>query len=113
MGYSRNEPAERAHLQPFPMKMLGSGVFITLILVSSLGWIVWLMYRDFSKIATDEMQLQRLTTTILHYDEVLTTSARMAAATNEPHWEKRYRIYETKLDSAIQRAIRLAHDAYS
>lgn len=38
---------------------------------------------------------------ILHLDEVLTMSARMAAATGDPAWEERYRRHEPDLDAAI------------
>lgn len=38
---------------------------------------------------------------ILHLDEVLTMSARMAAATGDPAWEARYRLHEPQLDGAI------------
>ena len=38
---------------------------------------------------------------VLHLDEVLTMSARMAAATGDPAWEARYRVHEPQLDGAI------------
>jgi PAS domain S-box-containing protein len=41
---------------------------------------------------------------ILRLDEVLTMSARMAAATGDPRWEQRYRRYDPQLDAAIAEA---------
>ncbi len=49
---------------------------------------------------------------IIHYDEVLTMSARMAAATGDSKWEQRYREYEPKLTKAIGQAIQLSPEIY-
>ena len=59
------------------------------------------------------MRTEKLRSTIIHLDEVLTMSARMAAATGNLQWEKRYHSFEPKLDAAIKEAIRLAPEAYS
>ena len=48
---------------------------------------------------------------IRFYDEVLTNSAMLSSATGDPQWEKRYRIYEAKLDSQIKDVIN--HDMLS
>lgn len=39
---------------------------------------------------------------IRFFDEALTNSALLAASTGDARWEKRYRDFEPKLDSAIQ-----------
>jgi len=44
---------------------------------------------------------------IVQLDEVLTMSACMAAATDDPKWEQRYRSFEPKLDAAIKEAMKL------
>ena len=59
-----------------------------------------------------ELRLQELIGTIAHFDEVLTMSARMAAATGDVQWEERYRDFEPKLDRAIKEAIQLVPEAY-
>ena len=41
------------------------------------------------------------------FDEVLTSSALLAASTGNAKWEKRYRIFEPKLDSAINKLLRM------
>ena len=48
---------------------------------------------------------------IVHLDEVLTMSARMAAASGNPDWETRYRRFEPQLDQFIKDALRLDPDA--
>ena len=50
---------------------------------------------------TQQLEVQELAGTIKHYDEVLTMSARMAAATGDLSWEERYHRYEPALDRAI------------
>ncbi len=57
------------------------------------------------------MRLQELRGTIVHLDELLTMSARMAATTGDPRWEHRYREYEEPLDKAIKEALKLAPDS--
>src|SRR5665647_601300 len=44
---------------------------------------------------------------IRRFDEVLTSSALLAASTGNAKWEKRYRIFEPKLDSAINKLLRM------
>lgn len=51
-------------------------------------------------------------TQILYQDEVLTMSARMAAATGDPQWIKRYHHYEPKLNNAINEVINRYPDAF-
>ncbi len=50
------------------------------------------------------LKVERLRGTILRLDEVLTMSARMAAASGDLKWEKRYRQFEPELDQAIKDA---------
>lgn len=49
----------------------------------------------------------RLQCIVTHYDEVLTMSARIAAATGNIKWEKRYRQFEPVLDQTIKKLISL------
>jgi PAS domain S-box-containing protein len=54
------------------------------------------------------LRLTALSGVIIHLDEVLTMSARMAATTGDSAWETRYHEYEPKLDDAIREARGLA-----
>lgn len=49
-------------------------------------------------------QAARLSGIIAHFDEILTMSAMMAAATGESKWEARYNYYETQLNTSISEA---------
>ena len=58
-------------------------------------------------------RMTELKGTIIHMDEVLTMSARMAAATGDLQWERRYRTFEPKLEAAIREAMALVPAADS
>ncbi len=93
--------------------LITAAVILSLMLVGCVGWNVWRMYSNFTKVVATEFQLQSLTGQIVHLDEVLTMSARMAAATGNLDWEKRYQKFEPKLDKAIKKAISLAPETYA
>jgi len=57
-------------------------------------------------------QIEHFKNDIIHFDEILTTAARMAAATGDMEWEKRFREYEPKLTAAIHQAIRVSPEIY-
>jgi serine phosphatase RsbU (regulator of sigma subunit) len=94
------------------MALVLGGVLVTLILFGLGGWSSWGLYQGFGKISSVEFRLKHLTGEIVHLDEVLTMSARMAANSGDPKWEDRYRTFETRLDAAIKETARLAPDAF-
>ena len=57
-------------------------------------------------------QIDHFRNDIIHFDEILTMSARMAAATGDIKWEKRYQEYEPKLTAAIHQAIIVSPEIY-
>ncbi len=78
-----------------------------------LGWHVYESYK-LAKVTVDrELRLKELRGSLLHLEEVLTMSARMAAVTGDLSWEKRYRHFEPILDAEIKETIRLAPGSYS
>ena len=87
-----------------------AAITLVLTLVSS-GWIVWnahASYRDADAHASRDLRVEELHGVILHLDEVLTMSVRMAAATGDMRWETRYRRFEPLLDAAIRETKALA-----
>lgn len=89
---------------------------LVLILLStiavSLGGSLYVVY-VFRVVAACDQKEHRaieLNGIIVHLDEVLTMSARMAAATSDLKWEQCYRNYESQLDAAIEEAIGLVED---
>ena len=79
---------------------------VTLALtLTTFGWVVWNAYasdRDTAAYRSRDLRVEELRGVILHLDEVLTMSARMAAATGDLRWEARYRQFEPELDAAIK-----------
>ena len=78
---------------------------LTGIVLVWLGWTSYHGYRVAEAIREQYLPLERLRGRILHLDEVLAMSARMAAATGNLRWEDRYRRFEPELDEAIRDAM--------
>ncbi|UKO97527.1 sensor histidine kinase [Nostoc sp. UHCC 0870] len=96
-----------------PSQLITITVVLTLVLFSPQIWITWQAYNDFNSIIKNELKLQNLSDKITYYDEVLTMSARMNAATGNSIWETRYRKFEPLLDAAIKESIKIAPQAYN
>ncbi len=90
-----------------PSKILTFGLAATLLFLVLITLITRSLDRTFEEISTEELRLQRLIGTIVHLDEVLTMSARMAAQTGDAAWEARYRRFEPRLEQAITEAKQL------
>ncbi|MGH7178507.1 MAG: PP2C family protein-serine/threonine phosphatase [Tepidisphaeraceae bacterium] len=60
--------------------------------------------RRFQIVAKGSLRIQELRGRIVYLDEVLTMSARMAAQTGDPAWQKRYDTNASQLDAAIAEA---------
>jgi signal transduction histidine kinase len=97
----------------FFMPLLSLAVVFSLGLVAIGSWNTWQISHSFNLKITPELELQRLSDEIIYLDEVLTMSARMAAATGDLQWENRYRIFEPKLERVIKKTIAIAPEAYA
>ncbi|AFZ59747.1 GHKL domain-containing protein [Anabaena cylindrica FACHB-243] len=95
-----------------PSQIVSVSVLLTLLLFIPQVLLNWQAFYNFNSMTKQEFNLQRLSDEITYFDEVLTMSARMNAATGNNIWEKRYRQFEPKLDFAIKEAIKLAPEAY-
>ncbi len=69
-------------------------------------------YQEFQGFLQTEFPLSSLVDKIVYYDEALTMSSRLGAATGDPRWEKRYQQFVPQLDEALQRARDLAPEAF-
>jgi hypothetical protein len=72
-----------------------------------LGWQFWALHVETEHVRSHDFPLVALAGEIIYLDEVLTMSARMAAATANPSWEARYRQHVTQLDAAIKESSQL------
>ena len=94
-----------------PIQLLSTAVVLT---ATVLGWMTWRSYQAHHLALRQrerDAEIEGLREVIVHLAEVLTMSARMAAATGDPRWEERYRQNEPTLSEAIHRAARVAPDA--
>jgi diguanylate cyclase (GGDEF)-like protein/PAS domain S-box-containing protein len=96
-----------------PTRLLTAAVILTCTVLVWFGWITYNSYEVTRVIHERLLRVQELQGVVTHLDEVLTMSARMAAATGDLAWEQRYRHFEPILDHAIKEIIELEPDAYS
>ncbi len=95
-----------------PKIALTISLLITMMLFVVFGYLIWRSYKESKSTQQITLRLRELNGIILHYDEVLTMSARMAAATGELKWIERYRRFEPLLDAAIREAKKMAPETF-
>ena len=85
-----------------------AGLSLVLVGVSTVN--VIRTYQSFRNTVRTDFRLNELSGSIVHIDEVLTMSARMAVSTGDPdsRWENRYNEFVPQLDDAIKETIELA-----
>jgi anti-anti-sigma regulatory factor len=88
-----------------PIFLLTGAVLLTLLLGGWLSLEIYTAGRAVETTVTVDARLYELRGSIIHLDELLTMSARMAAATGEPHWIERYNHHVPLLDAAIREAL--------
>lgn len=96
----------------FLMSVLTIAVVISLVFVAIGSFNIAKISQGFERGVINDFQLQRLGEKIGYYDEVLTMSARMAAATGDLAWEERYYAFEPLLTDTIDRVIKLNNKDY-
>ena len=91
----------------FPIRLLTLACLLTIMAFAGFGWIIFDDLRDAKMFTGRLSRIEELRGIIVHLDEVLTASARMAAATGDLQWEARYRRFEPQLDAAIKEATKM------
>ena len=110
--------APEVHLEPDrpvfeswdPIRALSSALAVTAL---ALAWVIWSVVASITGLearARRDQRIEAVRGTIVHLDEVLTMSARMAAATGDLQWEERYRRVEPALSAAISEAMQMAQE---
>jgi C4-dicarboxylate-specific signal transduction histidine kinase len=94
----------------FPTRSFAFGLLLTTALIGIGSWNAWRLYTGMKALATGQLRLTQLDGVIVHLDEVLTMSARMAAVTGDSRWQARYQQYVPALDMAIQEVLGMAPD---
>src|ERR1039458_8747151 len=97
----------------FPIRLLTVACLLTIM---AFAWFVWIIFdaRRDTEMFTDRLsRIEQLRGVIVHLDEVLTMSARMAAATGDLRWEERYHHFEPQLDAAIKETIKIGAGSFN
>ncbi len=97
----------------FLVPVLTAAVAISLVLVAMGSFNTFRVSQGFQHGITEDFQVQRLSGEIIHLDEVMTMSVRMAATTGDLSWEDRYKAYEPILASSLAQVKALAPNAYA
>jgi len=96
-----------------PITILTVVLVMTWAVLAGLGLLSYRSYHETKTTTERRLRIEELRASIVHLEEVLTMSARMAAFTGDLEWENRYRRFEPRLDAAINEAMRLGPEAYS
>lgn len=92
------------------VETVAASVAVSIVLLGSSTWNVWTTYQGFRNSVTTQFKLRSASDRVIHLDEVLTMSARMAASTGDPSWEDRYWTFEPELTAAINQVTRMASE---
>jgi methyl-accepting chemotaxis protein PixJ len=92
----------QAALQARLVGTITVSILLSLGLTGTSAWNVWRIYQGLQTTVAKQFKLQELSGSIIHLDEVLTMSARMAASTGNTKWEDRYNQFVPKLDADIK-----------
>ncbi len=96
---TRQAPSGKAG---FPLRLFASLMLFSLSTSVLGGWQLWQLYTRFSDSTARQLQLTEYIGRIMLFDEVLTMSARMTAATEDFSYEKRYDEFDAELDALIK-----------
>ena len=80
---------------------------VTAMVTAGLIWASWKSLTIADDVKMRAVEFAQLEGDIKHLDEILTSSARLAAATGDEIWEARYEAHAPHLEEAIARAIRI------
>ncbi|MCP4040792.1 MAG: hypothetical protein GY731_02395, partial [Gammaproteobacteria bacterium] len=96
-----------------PITLLTAALLLSVVVLIGLGWYSYSSYDETKSTRERSLRIEKLHGVIIHLDEVLTMSTRMAATTGDPRWERRYRQFEPQLETAIKESIHLASETHS
>ena len=101
-----DRPPDRPRTRPLRFKLTLAAV----VAMGVLGWQIIDAYRDYTwsgKQLPSIARMQKAEDEITRLDEVLRSSARMAAASGKPEWEARYRESAPQMDELIEQAAQM------
>ncbi|MDD4928637.1 MAG: ATP-binding protein [Gallionella sp.] len=87
--------------QGFPLRLFAGAFVISLLTTVFSGWQSWRLHTQAEEMSRKHIALTENIGRIMLFDEVLTMSARMAAATGDFSYEKRYDQFDLQLTAQI------------
>ena len=90
--------------QGFPLRLFAAAFAVSLLITILSGWQSWQLHDRFEEMSRKHIALTGDVGRIMLLDEVLTMSARMAAATGDFSYEKRYDQFDPQLTAVINAA---------
>ena len=100
-------PSQKSLHGPLLLLFLAAGA-ITAAVIAWLVWASWTSVTIAEDVKARSVAFEKLKGEITYLDEVLTSSARLAAATGDARWEARYDDHVPVLEEAIADAIAIA-----
>lgn len=87
----------------FPLRLFATSFAISLLIAIFGGWQSWQMHNRFAGMSARHVALTETVGRIMLLDEALTMSARMAAASGDFSYEKRYDQFDAQLTTQINK----------
>ena len=94
------------------LRILLVPILLTFGLCGGMAWYILNLYGAIKTINSRDLQIIDLSNKINYYDEVLTSSARLAATTGDDRWEERYLGVVPLLDDALAKTEALVPQAF-
>lgn len=85
----------------FPLRLFAAAFVLSLLTVAFSGWQAWQMHHRFQELSDKRAHVTEDIGRIMLFDEMLTMSARLAAATGDFSYENRYDQFDAQLTAVI------------
>ncbi len=95
------------------LRILLVPIILTFALCGGMVWYILDLYDAIRQVNNRDLKILNLSNQITYFDEVLTSSARLAATTGDERWEKRYLDVVPQLDDAIAQTEVLVPQAFA
>jgi diguanylate cyclase (GGDEF)-like protein/PAS domain S-box-containing protein len=89
----------------FPSRLIAAALAISVLATAAGSIVLWRLHDRFDALHARETQLDEYLSQVRLFDEVLTMSVRMAAATGDLRFEERYQKYDAELDALIKKTV--------
>ena len=94
------------------LRILLVPIVLTFALCGGMAWYILDLYGAIKTVNERDLKIIDLSNKITYYDEVLTSSARLAATTGSDRWEARYLDVVPLLDDALAKTEALVPQAF-